>query len=203
MRFDWPMRGSVADGWSSARRRPARTGLGRTGRVIAVCLLLIPAGVRGGTLAGRVVGISDGDSLTVLDAGRTRHLIRLAGIDAPEQGQPFGKRAKENLSRLAVGQAARVDWNKRDRYGRLVGTLWVASPDTPCRGQPDCPKTLDAGLAQLAAGLAWYYRKYGHELDPQRGGQYEFAEQEARARKAGLWRDAKPVPPWDWRAHNR
>ncbi len=69
----------------------------------------------------------------------------------------------------------------------------------PCRGRSDCPKTLDAGLAQLTVGLAWHYRQYAHEQDPQQRGQYEFAEIEARAKRAGLWRDPRAVPPWDWR----
>ena len=78
----------------------------------------------------------------------------------PRKGQPFGDRAKEDLARLVFGQEARVDWHKTDRYGRLVGTVWVASSDSACRGRPDRPKTLDAGLAQLTVGLAWHYKRY-------------------------------------------
>jgi endonuclease YncB( thermonuclease family) len=128
-----------------------------------------------------------------------QHRIRLAGIDAPEKGQPFGNRAKENLSRLAYGKEARVEWQKRDRYGRIVGTVWVVSSDMPCRDELGCPKTLDAGLVQLTVGLAWHYKKYANEQDPQQRGQYAFAEEEARGKRAGLWRDPNPVPPWEWR----
>jgi endonuclease YncB( thermonuclease family) len=170
------------------------------GRAVVACVLLILGGVaRAESLLGRVVGVTDGDTVTVLDAAKGQHKIRLAGIDAPEKRQPFGERAKENLSRLVFGRDVRVDWRKTDRYGRLVGTVWVVSPDMPCVGKPDCPTNLDAGLAQLTVGLAWHYRKYAHEQDLQQRGQYAFAEEEARAKRAGLWRERNPVPPWEWR----
>ena len=170
------------------------------GRAVVACVLLILGGVvRAEALLGRVVGVTDGDTVTVLDTAKAQHKVRLAGIDAPEKGQPFGERSKENLSRLVFGRDVRVDWHKRDRYGRLVGTVWVVSPDMPCIGKPDCPKNLDAGLAQLTVGLAWHYRKYAHEQEPQQRGQYAFAEEEARVKRAGLWRDPNPVPPWEWR----
>jgi len=147
------------------------------------------------TLTGRVVGIADGDTITVLDASKTQRRIRLAGIDAPERGQPGGQRSKESLSGLVYDQPVRVESSKRDRYDRIVGKVWVASPDSPCRGKPDCPMTLDAGLAQIKMGRAWWFRKYADEQSPEDRARYEFAEQEARAKKAGLWRDGTAVPP--------
>ncbi len=146
------------------------------------------------TLTGRVVGIADGDTITVLDAERQQHKIRLKGIDAPEKAQPFGQRSKEKLSRLVFNKEVRVDWTKRDRYGRIVGKVWVQPADCPA-----CPMTLDAGHAQITVGLAWWYRKYANEQPPQDRGQYEFSEQEARAKRVGLWGDPAPVPPWEWR----
>jgi endonuclease YncB( thermonuclease family) len=170
------------------------------GRAVVACVLLILGSVaRAEALLGRVVGVSDGDTVTVLDAAKAQHKVRLAGIDAPEKGQPFGERSKENLSRLVFGRDVRVDWRKTDRYGRLVGTVWVASPDAPCRRNADCANTLDAGMAQLTVGLAWHYKKYAHEQEPEQRGQYAFAEEEARAKRVGLWKDANPVPPWEWR----
>jgi len=162
-------------------------------------LLLGPDSVHADILTCRVVGITDGDTISVVDPANVQHTVRLAAIDAPESGQPYGSRSKENLSRLLSDQEVRVDWQKKDSYHRLVGTVWVVSPDMPCRGRSDCPKTLDAGLAQLTVGLAWHYEKYAHEQEPQKRGQYEFAEIEARAKRAGLWRDPRAVPPWDWR----
>jgi endonuclease YncB( thermonuclease family) len=178
-----------------------RAAVGRA--VVASVLLILGGAACAESLLGRVVGVTDGDTLTVLDAAKAQHKVRLAGIDAPEKGQPSGERSKENLSRLVFGRDVRVDWHKKDRYGRLIGTAWVAPADLPCVGKPDCPKTMDAGLAQLTAGLAWHYKKYAHEKEPQQRGQYAFAEEEARAKRVGLWKDANPVPPWEWRGAKR
>ena len=145
-------------------------------------------------LLGRVVAIADGDTITVLDADLQQHKIRLQGIDAPEKAQPFGQRSKENLSLLVFNKEVRVEWEKRDRYRRIVGKVWVQPASCPT-----CPMTLDAGHAQITVGLAWWYRKYAGEQSPQDRGAYEFSEQEARAKRAGLWRDANPIPPWEWR----
>ncbi len=168
-----------------------------------VCLLLafvlIASAAQAESLTGYVVAIDDGDSLTVLDSAKTLHRIRLAGIDAPERGQPGSQRSKDSLARFVADREVRVEWSKRDDCGRLVGKVWVVSPDMPCRDQPDCPKTLDAGLAQLTIGRAWWFRRFAAEQSPEDRSRYEFAETEARARRAGLWRDANPVPPWEWR----
>lgn len=80
---------------------------------LAISLMLVvlfPFGVSADTLNGKVVKITDGDTLVVLDAGNTQHKIRLSGIDAPESNQPFGKRSKEALSALVGGQRVEVDW---------------------------------------------------------------------------------------------
>jgi len=173
-------------------------------KVAAAFFLIAAVGANAETsLTGRVVGVADGDTITVLDAGKTQHKIRLLGIDAPERGQPGGHRSKDALAALVYDQPVRVEWNKRDRNDRIVGKVWVASPDSTCRGEPDCPMTRDAGLAQITMGRAWWFRKYADEQSPEDRGRYEFAEQEARARKAGLWRDESAVPPWDWRAEKR
>ena len=143
---------------------------------------------------GRVVGVADGDSVTVLDANLEQHKIRLQGIDAPEKAQPFGQRSKENLSRLVFDKDVRVEWSKRDRYDRIIGKVWV-QPVT-C---PTCAMTLDVGHAQITVGLAWWYRKYAGEQSPEDRGAYEVSEQEARAKGVGLWSHPDPVPPWEWR----
>lgn len=163
--------------------------------------LLLVATAQAAELEGKVVGVSDGDTVTVLDASKTQHKIRVAGIDAPEKGQDFGQRSKESLSGLVFGKMVRIEWSKDDRYGRKVAKVWVAA-DPSCV-QPDCPKTLDAGLAQLTVGMAWWYRKYAGEQSAEDRGRYELAEDEAKVRRVGLWRDAGPVPPWDWRRARR
>jgi endonuclease YncB( thermonuclease family) len=152
------------------------------------------------TITGRVVGVADGDTVTVLDADRTQHKIRVAGIDAPEKKQAFGQRSKASMSDLVFGKDVVVMTSKRDRYGRLVGKVLVAAPS--CTAST-CPKTLDAGLAQITTGMAWWYRQYAQEQSAEDAGAYEFAEQEARGRHAGLWRDADPIAPWDWRRASR
>ena len=165
---------------------------------IAWILLLFPLSASAETFAGTVVAVSDGDTITVLDAAKTQHKVRLSGIDAPEKSQPFGNKAKEALSGLVFRKAVLVEWHKRDRYGRLIGKVMVSPPDAACQKQ-DCPKTLDVSLTLVTAGLAWHYKRFEKEQSQEDRTRYAFAEQEARARKAGLWRDPSPVPPWDWR----
>ena len=165
-------------------------------KVAGLTLLAIALQAHGLELQGLVVGVADGDTITVLDDTRTQHKIRLAGIDAPEKGQPFGQRSKQSLSGVVFGRPARVEWFKEDRYGRKVGKVWVADPS--CRAS-SCPLTLDASLAQLTFGLAWWYREYAREQSPEDRGRYEVAETESRARRAGLWSEPAPTAPWDWR----
>lgn len=167
-------------------------------RFLPAALLIVARFAWGDTLSGKVVGVADGDTITVLDANRQQHKIRLQGIDAPEKAQPFGQRSKENLSRLVAGKDVRVEWEKRDKYERIVGKIWVQPASCPT-----CPMTLDAGHAQITVGLAWWYRKYADEQSPEDRGAYEFSEQEARAKRAGLWADGQPIPPWDWRKEAR
>ena len=160
--------------------------------IIILCSLAFSANAE--TLTGYVVGVSDGDTITVLDAQKRQYKIRLQGIDAPEKAQPFGQRSKENLSRLVFNKDVRVEWDKRDRYKRIVGKVWVQPSSCAT-----CPMTLDSGHAQITVGLAWWYRKYANEQPAQDRGAYEFSEQEAKARRVGLWLDADPIPPWEWR----
>lgn len=157
--------------------------------------LLLPAGpILADTLAGRVSDISDGATLTVVAQNKARHKVHLFAIDAPESRQPYGKESKQHLSDLVLGKEVRVEWRKQDRYGRIVGKLILQTP--PCA---TCPKTLDAGLAQLEAGLAWWDRESRREQSLSDQGYYEYAEFDAKTRRIGLWQDAAPVPPWEWR----
>jgi len=154
-------------------------------------------------LEARVVGVTDGDTITVLDNNKVQYKIRLAGIDAPEKDQPFGSRAKQSLSNAVMGKDVRIEWSKQDRYGRLVGKVWVTPPEIRCDARiAACPKTLDVNLAQLTVGLAWHYKEFEKEQSEEDRHRYAFAEQEARARKAGLWTEPDPTPPSDWRYGN-
>lgn len=145
-------------------------------------------------LRGTVVGITDGDTITILDSSHIEHKVRLGGVDAPEKTQPFGNASKRHLSDLVYGKSVRVDGSKTDRYGRLIGKIYVQPSSCP-----KCGMTLDANLAQITAGLAWWYRKYAAEQSEEDQGRYEFAESEAKARRIGLWREANSIAPWDWR----
>lgn len=167
----------------------------------AAALLFYTCAAGAVELHGRVVGVSDGDTITVLDATRSPHKIRLAGIDAPEKNQPYGARSKENLSALVFGKPVVVVWQKRDRYGRILGHVLVLVPGT-C-GRPDCARLEDAGLEQVESGLAWHYKRYQNEQTPDERRRYARAEQDARAKREGLWQDTHPVPPWEYRVSQR
>jgi len=156
--------------------------------------LLCSAPVAAEMLHGRVVGVADGDTITVLDSSKKQHKVRFSAIDAPERKQPFGTRSRQNLARYVAGKEVRLDCHKVDRYKRKVCRVWVQPPDCP-----PCGKTLDVGLAQITDGMAWWYRRYVDEQSAEDQRRYESAEQEARLRKRGLWRDTYPVPPWEWR----
>jgi endonuclease YncB( thermonuclease family) len=151
-------------------------------------------------LHGRVVKVTDGDTVVVLDAAREQHKVRLQGIDAPERKQAFSEKSKLHLSDLVFGKDVVVRWDKRDRYGRIVGKVLVA--DRSC-GKPPCPKDVDAGLEQIEAGLAWWYRAYAKEQTPDDRAAHEREEKKARARGVGVWSEKNPTAPWDFRKAKR
>lgn len=140
-------------------------------------------------LRGTVVAISDGDTLTVLDAFRRQHRVRLAAIDAPERRQAFGTKSRENLSELTFRKDVIVELRKSDKYGRVLGRVLVA-------GQ-------DVGLAQIRAGMAWHYLAYAKEQTPLNRIAYSEAESEARRLRLGLWSAPNPQPPWEFRHAER
>ena len=166
-------------------------------RFIILLLLAFSASVIA-DINGKVVAVTDGDTIRVLDANRVQHKIRLAGIDAPERGQPFGNASRKYLASLVAGKAVRIESTKKDRYGRVLGKVWVQPRDCP-----SCGKTLNANHAQILAGMAWRYLDYVKDLSPEDRGRYESAEAEARKRKRGLWSEANAIPPWAWRRGQR
>ena len=170
-------------------------------RLISILFLALPFAVSAAPRTCLIVGVSDGDTLKARcgQPGSYEEIkVRFNAIDAPEKRQPFGERAKQAMSDLVYMKEADLDCRKTDRYGRSVCRVFVAPASAP-KG----PKTLDTGLAMITIGMAWWYRDYAREQTPQERGQYEFAEQEARAKRVGLWRDADPVPPWEWRRKAR
>ena len=129
---------------------------------------------------GRVVGVTDGDTIKVLHNGKAEK-IRLHGIDCPEKAQPFGTKAKQFTSAMVFGKMVRVLTHGRDRYGRTVAD--VILPDGGNMNQ-----------ALVKVGLAWWYRQYAPHDDTLR-----MLEDKARKDRLGLWADPHPVPPWEWR----
>lgn len=157
--------------------------------MLLVASLLLNHTSAADTLQGRVVGVSDGDTVTLLDDSNTQFKIRLMGIDAPEKKQAFGSRSKESLSALVFNKQVIVEYNKKDKYGRTVGKILVDG--------------VDANLEQIKAGLAWHYKKYQKEQSLDDRSIYVQAEEQARAERRGLWIDAEPTPPWDWRKQQK
>jgi len=152
----------------------------------AVCLLiaLITPGVTAwADFTGKVVSVHDGDTLTVL-VDRKQVRVRLVDIDAPELGQAFGKRSRQALSVLCHGRQAQVEDKGKDRYGRTLGNV-------TCAG-------VIANREQVRTGMAWVFERYAPKGSP-----LYAVQTEARAARRGLWQDAGPVPPWDWRKVDR
>lgn len=132
----------------------------------------------GQEVTGQVVGVHDGDTINLLTAEKRQVQIRLADIDAPELGQPFGQAAKRELSTLCFNRSAKVQARTVDLYGRTVGVV-------SCEGK-------DASREMVRHGMAWAYRAYlkRPELVP--------LEDAAKGSHAGLW--AQPaVAPWEYR----
>lgn len=153
--------------------------------LLAAALAVFTSAALAEVYTGRVVAVADGDTVTVLDTAKVQRKVRLSGIDAPEKRQPFGTVSRKNLADLVFGKTVTVTYRKVDRYGRQIGVLHVGD--------------IDANLAQLRAGLAWHYKHYEREQPHRERAAYAAAEQEASDRKRGLWRDANPIPPWDFR----
>lgn len=134
------------------------------------------------TYENKVIGVSDGDTLTVLMSGR-QVKIRLAEIDAPEKHQPFGQRAKQSLSDLVYGKQVMVKQEAKDRYGRVVGRVYAGG--------------LDVNAEQIRRGMAWVYRQYNRDKS------LLALEQEAKNGKRGLWLEPNAIPPWEYRHGGR
>lgn len=156
---------------------------------LAALLILSSAVAQAALLEGRVVGVADGDTITILDNTNTQYKIRLAGIDAPEKKQPFGNVSKKSLSDLVYGKQVSVDYSKQDRYGRTVGKVLVNG--------------VDANLEQVKHGFAWFYKKYQNEQPQQDRLDYLHAQEAAELSKVGLWVEPNPVAPWDFRKSKR
>jgi endonuclease YncB( thermonuclease family) len=146
--------------------------------LLAVALVVALAG---GAVAAdlRVVRVSDGDTFTGLDAENRQVRVRLHGVDAPESRQPFGNVSKQALGDLIAGKTVSVEEVDRDRYGRVVGRVTIGG------------KLVNAEMVR--SGLAWRYVTYDKRNE------FGGLEEDARRQRRGLWADAHPIAPWEWR----
>ncbi len=153
--------------------------------MVVALVMLAALPVMAAEITGRVVRITDGDTLTVLNPAKRQIRVRLAEIDTPEARQPYGQRARQTLSNLTFGRVVRVTIQDTDRYGRTVGRVHAG--------------TVDVNAEMVRRGAAWVYRQ--HSEDPA----LLRLEEEARQARRGLWAlpEAERTPPWEWRATGR
>ncbi|TAJ99900.1 MAG: hypothetical protein EPO39_16300 [Candidatus Manganitrophaceae bacterium] len=156
-----------------------RWSVNRLNCIVIAVYFIIPTVALAESFSGKVVKVSDGDTISVMHRGRAQK-IRLHGIDTPEKRQAFGNRAKKFTSDLVFGRIVTVRVVDMDRYGRIVGE--VILPDG---------RSLNQELVR--AGLAWWYRKYSRDKSLRE------LEEEARTARRGLWTDPNPIPPWEFR----
>jgi micrococcal nuclease len=131
-------------------------------------------------IRGKVISVSDGDTIDVLDQSRNTIRIRLFGVDAPETGQPFSKNAKQFISSQVSGKLVDVIQRDKDRFGRIIGDVMIEG------------RRLSVDI--VAAGLAWHYVQFAPNDQ-----ELASAENFSRQSKNGLWSDIRHVPPWEWR----
>ena len=141
-------------------------------------LVIVPAVAQ--SIGGHVTDVRDGDTIEV-DTGAETRAVRLHGIDTPESDQPFGERAARFTSQRVLGTRVTVEVVDEDRYGRLVGRVYL-------------PDGSELNELLVAYGFAWWYRRYAPD-----DAELEQLQQEARGAGRGLWSRSNPIPPWDWR----
>lgn len=183
--MDWlcPASTVAAEGvarWGMIRSLPRRLAA-----LLLATLLCLPHPTWGAELIGRVVGLADGDTITILTPDRRQVRIRLGEIDTPESRQPYGTRARQALSDLIFGKDVRVTVQDTDRYGRTVGRVYEGR--------------VDVNAEMVRQGAAWVYRQYSRDASLLQ------LEAEAKAARRGLWAlpEAERTPPWEWRAAER
>ena len=148
---------------------------------VSVVLLCTFHLVRAEVLNGTVVGVSDGDTITVQDISNNEHKVRLMGIDAPEKSQAFGREAKQTLSNYIYKKKVSVEYKKLDKYKRIVGKVTLD-------GQDIC-------LQMIREGMAWHYSEYEKEQSKTDRDLYREAEATAREMKIGLWKEVSSLAP--------
>lgn len=146
--------------------------------ILIICLLIsFPALA----LTGKVVAVTDGDTVRIIDEANVQYRIRFASIDAPEKKQDFGAQSKQKLSELIYGKIVNVQVDTVDRYGRSVGVVYYDN------------KNINEEMVRF--GLAWVYIDYLNKRD----NYYLDIQKEAQKNKTGLWSQSNPMAPWEFR----
>nr|CAA6812403.1 MAG: Endonuclease YncB, thermonuclease family [uncultured Thiotrichaceae bacterium] len=134
---------------------------------------------------GKVVRVTDADTITILGSDKKRYKIRLQGIDAPEKKQNYGAACKDKLSAMVLNRRVDVEAYKKDRYKRVIAKVMLGDKDM--------------ALELIKQGCGWHYKAYADEQSWSDQRNYAAAEKHARNNKLGLWRAARPQAPWDYR----
>lgn len=147
--------------------------------LLTITLLAFSIATLADTITGKIVGVRDGDTVTLLTDGNRQVKIRLNQIDAPESNQAFGQRSKQALSDMIFNKTVQVETTGTDKYRRTLGTIFIDG--------------LDVNREQIRRGMAWAYRKYLSDTSLLTDEQY------AKQARVGLWVDPNPMAPWDFR----
>lgn len=158
-------------------------------KIIATLIAIAALPALAAQIEGKVIRVSDGDTIVVLDGNKRQQRVRFLGIDSPELKQEYGRSARKNLSDKIAGKKVTISFDERDRYGRILGTVYLGESNI--------------NLLQIEEGYAWYYRYYARDVQPSLRRAYDRAETQARKARLGLWQQKDPTPPWDWRRENR
>ena len=150
---------------------------------IVFTILILPSFLFAESIIGKVVSVTDGDTIKILDDENKLHKIRLADIDAPEKKQAYGAKSKENLSKYIAGEKVRVEYKSYDMYKRILGTVYLDKKDI--------------NKQQIIDGYAWVYRKYS------KNNEYINQERISKNQKRGLWKDSDPLEPWEYRKNKK
>jgi endonuclease YncB( thermonuclease family) len=154
-------------------------------KLVFLCILFFTVITFAEELIGKVIKVSDGDTITVLDSNNQKYKIRLKGIDAPESQQVYGDISTQSLSALVYDKEVLVTWDKKDKYYRILGKVIVDGRDV--------------NYEQLKKGLAWYYKQYEKDLSDEDKKKYSEAEEWAKNYTEGLWANSNSMPPWEFR----
>jgi micrococcal nuclease len=166
---------------SACRSRISRTDFVAKTFTVLLLFSVIALPIQASAWQGKVVGVSDGDTITVMHDGKGEK-IRLYGVDCPEKRQDYGSKAKQFASDMVFGRSVDVKKMDTDRYGRTVAVVTIDG------------KVLNAEL--LKSGMAWIYVQCCKQPFCDQWKQYQ---ERAKSEKVGLWSMPNPIAPWNFR----